>query len=202
MKKISIDIDNCIADTFKAGMDVCMSSQSINKSGATIPEGYKFRTDKMNHLLGVDPGTANDLWPALFDSEYQIKMIENAADAIGGLMRAGCEITLTTARPMSVNYQTVKWLNDNEVPYSHLSHRPGGHKYDYNDPDKSFDVYIEDNISEYDCILSSKRFISGDRAVLILFDYEWSKTLNVAGNFTIVSGWNDIIKEMSSLLCK
>ena len=61
---------------------------------------------------------------------------------------------------------------------------------------EEYSVYVEDNISEYDCILSSSRYRSGDKATLMLFDYDWSKTLNVASNFTIVSGWNNIIEKM------
>lgn len=194
MKKISIDIDNCIADTFRAGMDVCMSSEAINKSGVKIDAGYKFRTDKMNHLLGVGQEITDDLWPALFDSEYDIAMISGASEAISKIMDAGYEVTLTTARPLAVNRQTVVWLDKNNVRYDKLVHGPGGNKYKYNE--EEYSVYIEDNISEYDCILSSSRYRSGDKATLMLFDYDWSKTLNVASNFTIVSGWNNIIEKM------
>jgi len=196
MKKISIDIDNCIANTFKAGMDVCMSSEVINKAGVRIGHDYKFRTDKMNHLLGVSSDVTTDLWPALFDSEYNIDMIDSASTSISSIIEAGYEVTLTTARPSSVHMQTTAWLEKNNIQYDHLVHRPGGSKYDYNNED--FSIYIEDNISEYDCILSSSRYKSGDRAMLMLFDYDWSKTLNVAGNFTIVSGWTEILENVLS----
>lgn len=197
MKKISVDIDNCIANTFKAGMDVCMANASINVTGVEIGSDYKFRTDKMNHLLGVSPDVTNDMWPALFNSSYTIGVIDGASASLTKIRELGYEIVLTTARPVSVHLQTVAWLSENGIPYDHIVHAPGGHKYRYDTED--FGIYIEDNISEYDCIISSDRYKSGDKATLILFDYDWSKTLNVANNFTIINSWADITSIVEKL---
>ena len=108
MKKISIDIDNCIANTFKAGMDVCMSSEVINKAGVRIGHDYKFRTDKMNHLLGVSSDVTTDLWPALFDSEYNIDMIDSASTSISSIIEAGYE-----TRKQVSKYKIVYDMNQN-----------------------------------------------------------------------------------------